>query len=65
MGRKGPKGSAEEDHGGVDHCRQQGTDRPQTPLGSERPRVYGRQDQSGETPGEKYLLRIINATNFQ
>ena len=59
MGRKSPEGSAEEDHGGVGDRGHQGTDRPQTALRSQRPRLHGRQDQSGETPGEKYLLRII------
>ena len=35
---------------------QQGADREQAPLRSQCPRLHGRQDQGGETTGEKCLL---------
>ena len=57
MGREGQESPAEEDHGGVGDRGHQGTDRPQTALRSQRPRLHGRQDQSGEAAGEKYFLR--------
>ena len=62
VGRKSEESSAEEDHGGVGDRGQQGTDRPQAPLRPQCPRLHGRQDQGGETAGEKYILA---ATNFQ
>ena len=57
MGREGQESPAEEDHGGVGDRGHQGTDRPQTALRSQRPWLHGRQDQSGEAAGEKYILR--------
>ena len=59
MGREGQESPAEEDHGGVGHRGQQGADRQQAALCPQRPRLHGRQDQGGETAGEKHILRFI------
>ena len=53
MGREGEESPAEEDHGGVGDRGQQGADRPQAALRPQCPRLHGRQDQGGETVGEK------------
>ena len=61
MGREGQESPAEEDHGGVGHRGHQGADRPQAALRPQCSRLHGRQDQGGETAGEKFPLNKLSS----